>query len=240
MRVFKIYLLGVFFLGTGLQILSQENISKELLEKVAIHYKQQSDYTIDMQYQMLRGFTGNIVTESYKGTIIKKGDVSKYKVLQSEVLQFGGQQLVIDHGQKLLMYNKVAKTADQMPISIDGFLESFEIEGVQEQGDVIQYQLKKKAGATAFPYNKIILKINKEKYQVVLQELFFANKLPFNDTTSKNVPDNARLRITMNHKESIDKKLPKLEAYIQADKNGKIQPTAAYKMYQFIDQTQNN
>jgi hypothetical protein len=228
----------IFLFLSGVNIVDAQN-SIALLEKVNNYYKTVQFYNVESTYNMYRGFTGKSVTESYKGTMYKNGQVSVVKVLGQGIIMFENVQLIVNDADKTITYTKNdAESVQKNLIDVDKLSKYYDFTSIKDDKKVIIYEMTLKNKDLPLPYSKLIFHINKTDNSLVKQELFFATKLPFKNKDGEMSNDNGRMEIIYNPSNTPIKNI-KLEDYITTDSKDRIHLSKAYKNYQLIDQTYN-
>jgi len=210
---------------------------ESILNKVFDYYKTAESYSYNCTYNMYRGFTGNIITESYKGTIFKDGNISRITALNSEILSYPNAQLTISNDSKLIIYiKKRVDFVEKSPVDISLFLKYFEGNIVSQENNIIKYEMTLTKNNFQIPYQKVVFYINKTNYSLIRQELFFATKLPFKNAEGESVNDFGRMEIIFSPNNHSLKNIKKIEDFLIIEKDT-IKLTKAYQNYQLIDQS---
>ena len=196
---------------------AQQTDVKKIMNKVADIYEDKQQYHIAITYDMHRGLKGNNITESYEGEMIKNGAYSNFQALNSEVIQFPKEQLIIEHDTKNITYIKMkghTLAGSASPIDMTGFLTHYDKTKVVEKNGKFICELVSTKQNIQIPYSKVVLYINKENYHIEKQELFFATLVPFVDQkTNERKSDYGRLVITLDYQELVEQSAPKLKDY---------------------------
>ncbi len=239
-EIHKYYSIAIvlILMCTSVSIHAQHTDARKILENVALFYKNTAQYQIDVTYNMHRGFTGNDITESYTGEMVKNGDFSKFKVLNSEIIYFSDDQLTILHGDKTIAYSKKADTpASSSPVEIDGFLKLYDQTAITEKNGQLICEMVSSKYNPNNPYGKVILYINKDEYYIEKQELFFAETIPFVDKkTNERKSDVGRLVILLKQNSLEDQTTVTLEDYFTFSSDKKVILSAKFSEYNFINQ----
>ncbi len=225
----------IFVLMAPLGLSSQEDQEvKAILGKVADFYASTSNYTIQMKHQLLRGGSGNIISESYEGSFVKQGDFSKLTMLNSEVIQFPGVRLVIDHDSKAMEYDETA-TNSSAPMDLNVFSKYYQVVSMTSIGNQYVCELTVIPTGVRMPYGKVILHIDKDRHSVEKQVLFLTSKLPFKTKDGKSEEDIGRLVIALDHDmETMANTKEKLSNYLSKSGNRMV-GTGKCKGYQVIN-----
>ena len=231
------YVLLPLFLFLGGNLYAQNKEAKELLDKVAAFYENSSAYQVELTYNMHRGLTGNNITESYKGSIIKNGSFLKMELLDSEILQFKEAQLIIDNSAKQVLYIDKSTGLDNSPLNISAYLDYYTKTVVTNKGNIIVCEMVPQEISGQLPYGKVVLYINKDTYSLEKQELFFSNLIPFKNENNEDVNDYGRLVIELKHQKlNEDQKTYKLSDYISISSGDEASLTGKYSGYNLIKQ----
>ncbi|MFD2561874.1 hypothetical protein [Aquimarina rubra] len=231
----KTYYLVFFILLTPLVFFGQEkNDIKPILEKVTSFYDTTSRYNVAIKQTLLRGKTGNNISESYSGNFTKDKRYSKLELLNSEVVEFSEVRLVIDHDSKAIEYNKISRGVST-PIDINGFLKYYEGASLKSNEKQWICELIVKPSATFVPCDKILLYINKDYHFVEKQVLFLSRELPFKIEDGKTEQDFGRLEITFTHDLTMsDKVNDKVSNYVQGS-GSNMTSVKKYKGYKVVN-----
>ena len=230
------FAISTAFLLISTAIYAQYPSAQETLSKVETYYQTVNEYSLQVEYKMYRGYSGNEVTESYKGFMSKFGDISQTEILGSQILQFPEAQLVIDSKNKTLTYRKTSRdVAQKLPMDISTFLKFYEETATNIKGNILIYEMKLKNSQIPLPYNRLLIHVNKDTYEIEKQVLFFATKVPFVDESGKETLDSARMEITLKNN-SIKQRVPRLNDFVVVE-DRKPHLTKAYQAYTIIDQT---
>lgn len=216
---------------------AQQQSVNETLKKVEKYYKNIKTFNLDLEYAMYKGYDGNKLTESYKGNIYKNDNITRLKILGSEILQFPKAQLTIIEENKTIIYKPINDNKlNNSPLDISSFLKYYNEVSSDVNNNTIIHELVLKNNQLPVPYNKILLHINKEDYSIKKQVLYLSTKVPFVDENGENSEDVGRMVITF--KTSLSPiKTPKLQDYLVLESNKKIRLVKAYSSYSIIDQT---
>lgn len=213
----------------------------DALEKVNSYYKTASDYNIETVYRMYRGYTGNIITESYKGTMYKSNEVMGLTALGAEVITFSNAQITVNDKNKTITYIKNdSKVVKKSMIDTSKLSNFYDLTNITEGGDIVVYELTLKEKVMNVPYSKLIFHINKKHYSLIKQEFFFTSKLPFTNKKGEREHDFGRMEIIYNSIAKALNKNIKIEDYLVIDNNNKMSLSKTYKNYQLINQAPYN
>lgn len=217
---------------------AQNEKTKDLLKKVQLAYENTKQYRIAVTYNMHRGFSGNNITESYQGSLVKNGDFSQFKALNSEIIQFPGIQLTMDHTEKIVRYAKTAKgaTVPNSPLEVSNFLKLYDKTKVTERDGILVCEMVATKSNMQNPYAKVVLHVNKDTYRIERQELFFTSMIPFVESDGKTRKlDVGRLVILMNFKEMEEQVEPTPKDFILRSGKNDMSLTEQYKGYRLIN-----
>ncbi len=213
----------------------------DVLEKVNNYYQTANSYNLESTYIMYRGYTGNTITESYKGTMYKKDGVKGMTALGSEVISFPNAQLTVNSTNKTIVYiNNTSDIIKDNVIDINKLSKFYDETAVKEEGGIIIYEISLKKEALNVPYNKLIFHVNKNDFSLIKQEFFFASKLPFTNKKGERENDLGRMEIIYNSNIKPLKKNLKIEDYLVINSEDKVSLSKAYDDYQLINQTPYN
>ncbi len=237
--LFTITLIMVMCISTASA--QQNHQVKEVLKKITQFYTSANHYQIDIVYNMHRGLSGNTITESYQGKMIKKGDFTKIEALGSKILHFSKARLIVDSNKKVITYNSLSgNTLNNTPVDVGAFLKYYDQSQIIDKGTILLCEMISTRKNFQLPYGKVILHIDKENYSVVKQELYFSNLIPFlNKEDNIQEQDYGRLIILLSHNLNTIPEVPKLKDYIKIETNNGLVLQDAYTQYRLIDQTEN-
>ncbi|MBQ4819098.1 hypothetical protein [Aquimarina sp. MMG016] len=239
MKKLKYIMLLLCFVSTAQLAQAQNEKAKDVLEKVKKSYDDKKQYEIETIYNMHRGLTGNSITESYKGEMVRNEDVTRFRVLKTEILQFPKAQLNIDHNQKKVIYAKtqIGAASQHSPIDVSVFLKLYYETSVTEKNGVLICEMVSNKPVSQNPYGKVVLHINKNTYLIEKQELFFSTLIPFVDEESNTKKmDYGRLVILLQLKDLQNNSKPALSDFITISPDNNISLTEQYKGYTLINQ----
>ncbi|OEK09133.1 hypothetical protein A8C32_10385 [Flavivirga aquatica] len=227
----------IFFLGNTVLAYSQKETATSLLKKISKYYQNTEAYQINMEYKMYKGLTGNEVTESYTGHLIKKKNIYQLKIANNEMLTINNKQMAIDHGQKIAVYRSSNQASNATLIDVAGFLEYYDGLSVDKVNGLIKCVLIAKNKKQSVPYAKIALFINPNNYSVEKQEMYFASQLPFILENGDYISDFGRLSIEMKEVDNLlTDAVLSFNNYFNESDDGEIVLANRYKDYQFIDE----
>ncbi|NMH85960.1 hypothetical protein [Flavivirga algicola] len=237
-RKVKHYLQVTFLLLCSISIQAQLPAAAESLAKTEAYYKMAKTLSLQVTYSMYKGHTGNHLTESYKGTMHRNENVSRIRILGSEILQFPKVQLTINKDNKTLVYNKISDQGlKKSPLDISIFLKYYKETSTRVRENMLIHEMVLKNNKMPIPYNKIVIYINRTNHQLIKQELYLSTKVPFVDENGKSTHDVARMEISFKHDEKIMNRVPKLNDYVLLESNKKVRLANAYAAYTIIDPT---
>jgi len=211
--------------------------TKSVLQDVTRNYEDTPAYEIEATYTMYRGLTGNNSTETYKGLLVKNGDINSFRILDSEVIQSSMHKINLNHKSKTISYTKQEQTGlANSPIAINQFLDFFEQSKITEKDGELICELVSKKGNQQIPYGKIILYVDKATSLLKKQVFFFATAIPFQEG-EKTTMDYGRLVIDFAHKgATVKTKALDIDTYVQIKKDGNIKIAENFKTYIVINQ----
>ncbi len=234
------YMIVIFCcLGIVQEQQAQDKETKEILTKVQQAYNKVASQQIEVTYAMHRGLTGNTITESYTGTMIKKGAVSQFKVFNSEIIKFPNFQLIIDHEVKEVRYTNNKNGGGEMhtPLDIKSFLKIYDKTQITTDNGNWICEMVSTQKNPQNPYGKVKLYIDPTTYFIKKQELFFTAMVPFiEEDGHTRTMDMARMVIQLDHKpleEGITIPLP--GDFIKTSATNTMILTANYKSYRLIN-----
>ncbi|SEK30478.1 hypothetical protein SAMN04487910_0206 [Aquimarina amphilecti] len=233
MRLYNLLFLIVVLIPSS--VLSQEkNDLKPILENVMDFYENTARYTVEIEQTLLRGKSGTNISENYNGNFIKDKGYSKLILLNSEVIQFPGVRLIIDHDNKAIEYSKTP-IGPSTPIDLKGFLKYYEGSSLKSNDKQWICELTVIPSAAFVPSDKILLYVNKDLNYVEKQVLFLSRKLPFKLKDGTTEEDFGRLEIVFKHDLNLsDKVNDKLSNYISKT-GSNMAPVKKYNGYQIVN-----
>ncbi|MEP1490173.1 MAG: hypothetical protein ABJK28_17270 [Algibacter sp.] len=231
--------LSIIILLCGyLSLYAQKPTASQTLTKIESYYKSLSEFNFEVEYKMYKGYEGNHITESYKGTMYKNGDVSQIKILGSEIIQFSDTQLTITNDNKTLIYNKISEDViHKSPMDVSSFLKFYKETNTEIKGNVLIHEMVIKNAQIPMPYNKIKVYVNKETSEIERQVLYLATKVPFVDENGKEAPDVGRMEISFKKNPKSVSKVPELNDYVILDSQNNVRLAKAFTAYTIINQT---
>lgn len=216
--------------------IAQELSAEDILKNVETYYKNVEVLDVEMEYKMFRGYTGNNLTESYKGTIYMNGKISRIEILGSEIVQLPKAKIIINNDKKTVTYNELKNDAIQnSPLDMSTFFKFYKTSSIKYKGNLIIQEMIQKELKIALPYNKIVLYIDKTSYQVKKQELYFSTKMPFVDKNGKSLPDQARMEISFSPNPQPLKIVPKLSNYVHINSDKAVTLSKNYASYSIVN-----
>ncbi|AXT51732.1 hypothetical protein D1818_13095 [Aquimarina sp. BL5] len=233
----KVYLRIICFLAS-FSVVAQDTNTDEVLQTVSDFYQNTNAYAITMKYNVYKNDNEIKPVESYNGVYLKKNKYSKLQLLNSEVIQVVNTQLIIDHTNKAISYNKtLGETQVVNTLDFKNYLKFYKTICVEEDQEKMVLHLQLKNNKTPIPYYKVILHIDQKEHFVTKQELFFSSKLPFESSDGKKEWGNAKLCIEMELQKSVNQEVLQISDYVTPNPNGHKQLTGKYKNYQLVDLT---
>nr|WP_299384836.1 hypothetical protein [Allomuricauda sp.] len=216
---------------------------EEVLNKVTQFYKSTSNYSVEMEFSMLRGLSGNKITESYTASMERNGDYLKNEISGTSVFVFPEGQIIMDNNTKKITYSKAVNLANLTATFDMGlFLQHYKKSQLLDKGNHwICEMVTTHRNFSQLPYSKIELHINKEDYSISKQVLYFANLVPFHNKQSKTTEqDYGRMMIQLSH--DFDAKVERREMsdFVTVLPNKELRLQAAYNNYQLVKETQHN
>ncbi len=227
-----------FVLAPAFLLKAQEPSVKEVLDKVTHFYKNKNSYRIEMTFSMLRGLSGNKVTEIYDGTLEKNGDYIRTVFLESEVHKFRNGQVTVDDKKRTIIFSDLV-TDHSSPAEVASLLNYFKKSQLTDGGEKkwICELVAVQNTFSQLPYGKVVLHIDKNNFSVLKQVLYFSTLVPFQDENSGGtVNDYGRLAIEMKHDFDGQVQKRSLKEFIIKETNQNLQLTGQYRSYQLIDQ----
>ncbi|MEM9337182.1 MAG: hypothetical protein AAGA66_00515 [Bacteroidota bacterium] len=227
-----VLLLGAVFTGYA------QRQAAPLIQQVAEKYQQAEAYEIQTTYRMFRGFSGNQVTESYTGSVSKRGDFVRFSMLETEIVQEGSTQLIIDHATRQMVHATVSEKAiASNPVNIVQYLKVFDKRSVYEKNGMLVCELAGSQLSPDMPYGKVVFYIEKAHYRIQKQVLYFSQMIPFVDGTSKERQlDVGRLEIDFSYDAVDDARHRRLNDYVTGSSDRDLSPATTYSTYQLIKQ----
>jgi len=231
--------LFVFVLSFGITSRSNaQTDAQTIIDKVAAFYSGESSYKVKTTYRMFRGFTGSVVTESYNGQLIKHEGFATFKLLNTEMIQSKGIQLLVDHEGKKITYSKTSElTLQNNPVNISQYLDLFDKNHVTERGNQLICELVSSKQSDQIPYGKVVLFIDKTDYKINKQVLYFSSMIPFaGETGTQRIMDVGRLEISFIHERIESGDVAQLSDFLNLSKDDKPSVSNKYSTYQLINQ----
>lgn len=218
-------------------VLEAQRDAHSLIKEVADAYQTLSAYDIKTTYRMFRGFSGDHLTESYTGQVLKKGDFVKFSLLGSEIVQDDRTQLVIDHESRQVIYSElVEKGISNSPLNVSHYLKLFDKSSVYEKEGQIVCELATSMPSDQMPYGKVVFFVEKETYRMTRQVIYFSQMIPFvEENTSQRVMDTGRMEITFDYQNPSGSFASISDVLIFSEKNTP-KLVNQYSTYQLINQ----
>lgn len=230
--IYSIALLSIVF-----TVNAQQPKPLETLKKVEAYYKALKTLHLDVEYAMYKGHTGTQLTEAYNGNIYKHDDVTKLKILNSEILQFPEAQLIINKENKTINYNASSQeTKQQSPLDMSAFLNFYKEVSTNISGNTIIHEMSLKSKQLPIPYGKVIIHVNKNDYSLEKQVLYLSTKVPFVGKDGISTEDVGRMVISF-RVNSAYAKTPKLQDYVILESNKKPRLAKTFASYTIVNQS---
>jgi len=235
------FVVVVFSINTS--IIAQEGCdlkeAKIIVNKVKTAYDTTSQYSVDVEYTMFDGADSTNILEQYSGTMIRRNNDFYSKIHHTESLQIANEYIRVNHQEKAILYavQKEQNTAIT-GVNLEGLFKNFEKATLTENSS--GYKITFMAPPISqSPYNVVVLEIDKHKYRLKKQTLFFSGQIPIKTASGVEKDSNPRLEIVFNNfstKETIDTSRFQLSSYMNK-KSKDYKPSGVLKNYQFIDTT---
>lgn len=212
---------------------SGQNKVKEILTKVEKTYNSNNELSLNLDYKLYTSYSSKIVSESYKGLVVKDNKNTYLKIYNTEFLQTSTRSIKVNHDQKMmLVFNKSQMDSKMNPMDLSSLLKNYKRQDLIDKGDywICSLQTGK---YTQMMYGKIEIYVHKKSYQVEKQIFYILEKATYKDSKGNEKLDFPRLEIALKKavlNESVKKEIFSLNNYIQI-KDGKIVPSKKYSNY---------
>lgn len=212
---------------------NSQNKVKEILTKVENTYNSNNELSLNLDYKLYNSYSSKIVSESYKGLVVKNNKNTYLKIYNTEFLQTSTRSIKVNHDQKMmLVFNKSQMDSNMNPMNLSNLLKNYKTQNLIDKGDywICSLQTGK---YTQMMYGKIEIYVHKKTYQVEKQVFYILEKAAYKDSKGNEKFDFPRLEISFKKavlNESVKKEIFSLNNYIQIS-NGKIIPSKKYSNY---------
>jgi len=212
---------------------NSQNKVKEILTKVENTYNSNNELLLNLDYKLYTSYSSKIVSESYKGLVVKNNKNTYLKIHNTEFLQTSTRSVKVNHDQKMmLVFNKSQMDSNMNPMDLSNLLKNYKTQNLIDKGDywICSLQTGK---YTQMIYGKIEIYIHKKTYQVKKQVFYILEKAAYKDSKGNEKVDFPRLEINFKKavlNESVKKEIFSLNNYIQIN-DGKIVPSKKYSNY---------
>ncbi len=232
----------IIFQLLTLSVSSQEKSVKQILDGVSNSYLSKEQYLVNMTFTMYRGVTGNTISESYTGTMQKKGATSKNQVLDTEIYLFPSASVAINSTTKTITYTGLSNPQKNTPIDLSILLKYYQKSQIIDKGSQWLCEMVTEQNTfNQLPYSKVLLYVNKDDYSVSKQVLYFTNLIPFKNKRNDEIEhDYGRLVIDLKHQWDVNIPAKKLNDFIVKKHDNKIQLQTKYATYKLVDNTEYN
>lgn len=212
-----------FFVLTAINCYTQElNKVKEIFDKVENYYKNQSQFSYNINYKFFKDKKSVKPNETYQGMIIKLNNVNCQRMKDIDMLDFGSKSVVVNHRDKVLNITDVKNV--NYPVLIKAYLNIFTKYKIIEEKDRYTCVLSDDT------YNNTKIKsikvfVNKTDYSLQKQEFQFLGE----------ESDAPKLEVVFTKRkiEASDYELVKKSNYYQ-NNGSKINAAGKYKNYQLV------
>lgn len=224
-----------FFLILSFKRLYSQDIKtvKDLFNKVEQAYNQRSSYSYDLEYTLYQNASSKKVVETYKGMVLKTQNGTYQKVGHVEFVDFGDQNVMLNHNDKIFQVSSVSNK--NYPMILKMYLEMFSVHDLKEQaGTYICSLSNTQLRPTAF--QSVVIYINKNDYSIKKQEFFFMGKKEFTKDEKPISLSDPKLEITFVSRkinQATDVRLTQKSSYFTI-KNNQIVSSNQYKTYKLF------
>lgn len=236
------FIFGILFFFNGFFVShSQINEGEYLIEQISNYYSNLSDYTMDLEFNMYRGFEKKLKTESYVGKVMKSDNKLKLSLLEYVMYQYEKMQLTISDTDRLILVNNKLQIPNPALLynQLKLLTKTCSIEVKEKKNDKIFLEITPLDEMSYnFPYTKLKLVIQASDYHITQQNLYLKQKVAFNNNDEEGIVyDNACMEININKiissSEVIEEPVYFLKNYPLGNPL-KLNPV--FKNYQLIDQ----
>jgi len=201
----KIYCFFFLFVFVSLYSQQENSAAIQVIKKAAAVYNKQEYVSNNSKYTLYLDFTSNKIHEQYAGVVLKKNNVSYFKIKNTEFVSFGTYGAKINNDQKAIVIEKQPKEVQDSPLSMTHYLKGFDSKLIQENKDYFICELTP-SKVSQVMLTKVIIQISKKDYSIVKQTLFFVNKMESKNANGKTVYSIPRLEIVFSSREKNIKK----------------------------------
>lgn len=195
-----------------------------IFENVERKYKEQKNYSYNINYKFYNDLKKVKPTESYQSTIIKLNGVQYQKLQNVELFDFGDKNVMVEHNEKIIQVSSIENK--NYPVLIKAYLKIFSKSKLVEEKDRYVCTLyEEKLNQTNIRYIKIY--VNKKDFSLIKQELYFFGE------NEKSIPKLEVSFITRKIDVKKDSELLKKSNYYKVV-NGKIKSSEKYKDYRLV------
>ena len=213
------YIVAFFFVVNTFTAVGQVPDAKEVINRVMEYYKNVHEYHITMNFNLFRGKDGKKSSQFYQGFMEKKGTFHKNTVGQTQVFQFKDHRMILDKAKKTIQFsNEGHKDHKDGFGGLNALFENYNQVKIASMNDaywICEFSLKNQQ-FTQMQYDKVVLHIHKERYNISKQLLYFAAKVPFSEN-GKQVLDYGRMEITIKEDTKREIKRSKISDYLILD-----------------------
>lgn len=212
---------------------NSQNKVKEILAKVENTYNSNNELSLNLDYKLYTSYSSKIVSENYKGLVVKNNKNTYVKIHNTEFLQTSTRSIKVNHDQKMmLVFNKSQMDSNINPMDLSNLLKNYKTQNLIDKGDywICSLQTGK---YTQMIYGKIEIYVHKKSYQVEKQIFYILEKAAYKDPKGNEKFDFPRLEINFKKvilNESVKKEIFSLNKYIHIS-DGKIIPSKKYSNY---------
>jgi len=221
---------------------AQKSEGYYILKKVSNFYASIESYSVDMEYNMYRGYEKIKKTESYSSILTKDKEKLKVNFLEYEMYAYTNFKLTVSEKEKVIIVNK--SDNDFSPALLYKQIETF--------GEIGKISIKEKNKKTihlviqiseeasySLPYSKIDFVVQVSDYQILNQTLFFNRKIPFKKSDGSNGTEYDKACLEIKIQPIKTKGIAPITDYnqfVSFSSDNKITLTNKFKNYELVDQ----
>ncbi|NQY07050.1 MAG: hypothetical protein HRT68_12900 [Flavobacteriaceae bacterium] len=210
--------------------------AEQVVRKMQEYYQKES-YSLQMEYKTYATYSAKDAYLKYDAFLLKSKNDAYYKIHNTEIICIDTDVIKIAHDQKMVQYSQVDKTAlDQItsPLDIEKILPYFVKKEVKETSEGFHCTFYT-SQITQLPYAKLELVIDKTRYALKKQVLYFNQVKKYKTTNGEIKTDYPRLEIVCFPIDTrIDKQKVELSSYLQK-RNDKVVLSKKYAQYQLVN-----
>lgn len=127
--------LAIYFIFFSLCSFGQEKMNIEkLFDSVEKEYNQRDNYSYDVIYSFYESETSTKPSEINKGVVLKMNGVKYQKIVNSEFIDYGDKNVMVDHTDKVVQVSSIENK--QYPIIIKDYLKIFSTHKMSTEGSL--------------------------------------------------------------------------------------------------------